>query len=76
MFHEGVAPALLLCVFHSPLNKLRRLLIIVHPLWTPVGTEYILLDTFTFGLMRVSNGELNLRKDLVWDTWYIFRLSM
>jgi hypothetical protein len=27
MFHEGVAPALLLCVFHFPLNKLRRLFI-------------------------------------------------
>eukprot|EP01043_Picozoa_sp_COSAG02_P028965 COSAG02_NODE_1784_length_10941_cov_179.259823_3_plen_60_part_00 len=30
MFHEGVAPALLLCVFHFPLNKLRRLFILIY----------------------------------------------
>eukprot|EP01044_Picomonas_judraskeda_P041925 COSAG03_NODE_21342_length_305_cov_1.242718_1_plen_80_part_01 len=30
MFHEGVAPALLLCVFHFPLNKLRRLFILYY----------------------------------------------
>ena len=61
MFHEGVAPALLLRVFHFPLNKLRRLFI--HSSTTTSSTALLLVVRTVVGTVPVLNTAFILKKN-------------